>query len=69
MPKIRAVSTSVPATRIDQSEAEAFARLKFADRIPDLERLMPLFSHSGIATRYFAAPREWFFTAHDMMLL
>lgn len=66
MPKIRAVATSIPATRIDQSEAEAFARLKFAGRIPDLERLMPLFANSGIATRYFAAPRDWFFTSHDM---
>ena len=66
MPKIRSAGTSVPATRIDQAEAEAFARLKFAGRIPDLERLMPLFANSGIATRYFAAPRDWFFTSHDM---
>ncbi|NTV04688.1 type III polyketide synthase, partial [bacterium] len=54
MPKIRSAGTSVPATRIDQAEAEAFARLKFSGRIPDLERLMPLFANSGIATRYFA---------------
>lgn len=66
MPRIRSVGTSVPATRIDQADAEAFARLKFAAHIPDLDRLLPLFAHSGIATRYFAAPRDWFFTAHGM---
>jgi len=27
---------------------------------------MSLFANSGIATRYFAAPRDWFFTPHDM---
>lgn len=66
MPRIQAVGTAVPATRIDQSVAAAFARQKFAGSFPDLERLMPLFTHAGIQTRYFAAPQEWFDTDHDL---
>lgn len=27
---------------------------------------MPLFTHAGIDTRYFAAPVEWFLTEHDL---
>lgn len=66
MPRIRSVATAVPDTRIDQSMAVAFAREKFTGRIADLERLLPLFEHAGIDTRYFAASQEWFFTEHDL---
>jgi alkylresorcinol/alkylpyrone synthase len=60
------VATALPATRIDQSQVVEFARARFAGRIPDLERLMPVFDHAGIRTRYFAAPQEWFLTDHDL---
>ncbi len=66
MSRILAVATAVPDTRVDQAQAAAFARQQFAGRIPDLERLMPLFEHAGIETRYFAAPQEWFLTEHDL---
>ena len=66
MPRIQAVATAVPPTRVDQELAVEFARAMFADKIPDLERLLPLFANSGIRTRYFAAPQEWFFTDHDL---
>jgi len=66
MPRIHAVATAVPATRVDQELAAAFARQLYAERIPDLERLLPLFTNAGIQTRYFAAPQEWFFTGHDL---
>ncbi len=66
MSKIQAVATAVPATRIAQEEATAFARMMFADHIADLERLLPLFENSGIHTRYFAVAREWFLTNHDL---
>ena len=66
MPRIQSVATAVPTTRIDQTLAADFAREKFAGRIPDLERLMSLFTNAGILTRYFAAPQEWFFTDHDL---
>lgn len=66
MPRIQAVATAVPPTRVDQELAVEFARAMFADKIPDLERLLPLFANSGIRTRYFAAPQEWFFRGHDL---
>lgn len=66
MPRIRAVATAVPSTRVDQDLALEFARQMFGERIPDLERLLPLFANAGIKTRYFAAPQEWFFTNHDL---
>jgi alkylresorcinol/alkylpyrone synthase len=66
MPRIQSVATAVPATRVDQELAVEFARAMFGDKIPDLERLLPLFANSGIRTRYFAAPQEWFFTSHDL---
>jgi alkylresorcinol/alkylpyrone synthase len=66
MPRIQSVATALPATRVDQPVAVDFARQKFTGRIPDLERLMPLFTHAGIDTRYFVVPQEWFFTDHDL---
>ena len=66
MPRIQAVATAVPSTCVDQEVAAAFAREMFADHIPGLERLLPLFTNAGIQTRYFAAPREWFSTNHDL---
>ncbi|MBK7670254.1 MAG: hypothetical protein IPJ24_02520 [bacterium] len=66
MPRLVSVATAVPATRIEQSVAAGFARAKFAAALPDLERLMPLFTHAGIETRYFAVPQEWFFEHHDL---
>jgi alkylresorcinol/alkylpyrone synthase len=66
MPRLVSVATAVPDTRIDQATAAAFARRKFAGRLPDLERLMPLFTHAGIDNRYFAVPQEWFLETHDL---
>lgn len=66
MPRLASIATAVPATRVEQSVAAGFARAKFAAALPDLERLMPLFTHSGIDTRYFAVPQEWFFEHHDL---
>jgi alkylresorcinol/alkylpyrone synthase len=48
MPRIQSVATAVPATRVDQELAVEFARAMFGDKIPDLERLLPLFANSGI---------------------
>ena len=66
MPTIRAVATAVPANRVDQDLAQAFARQLFAGRIPDLERLLGVFANSGIDTRHFAAPTDWFLEPRDL---
>ena len=66
MPTIRAVATAVPANRIDQDLAREFVRRLYAGRVPDLERLLPVFANSGIDTRHFAAPVEWFLEPHGL---
>lgn len=66
MPRLVSVATAVPVHRVAQAEAAAFARAKFAAAHPDIERLMPVFTHAGIDTRHFAVPREWFLDPHDL---
>jgi len=64
--RILSVATAVPAHRITQEQAAEFARLQFAGHIPDLARLLRVFTHAGIDTRYFATPQEWFLSEHDL---
>lgn len=66
MPKIVAVTTAVPPHRVGQSEARSFAARLFAGNLADVERLLPLFNHSGIRTRYFSAPIDWFGQPHSL---
>lgn len=66
MSVIASVATAVPDTRVDQDTAREFARQRFSGRVPDLDRLLSVFDHAGIRTRYFAVPEEWFFTSHDL---
>ncbi|HOX24603.1 MAG TPA: 3-oxoacyl-[acyl-carrier-protein] synthase III C-terminal domain-containing protein [Candidatus Krumholzibacteria bacterium] len=66
MPRIRSVATAVPAHRVDQDLAREFARRQFGGKIAGIERLLPLFDHAGVSTRYFVAPPEWFESAHDL---
>ncbi len=66
MPRIRAVATAVPEYRFDQEFVQEHARRIFGSMIPGIDRLMPVFSNSGISTRYFCAPPEWFLKPHDL---
>ena len=66
MPKIQSVATAVPEYKVDQSFVQDFARQVFKDRIPALERLLPLFANAGIDTRYFVAPPAWYREPHDL---
>ena len=66
MSRILSVATAVPEHCITQKQVAEIARRQFAEHIPDLERLMPVFTNAGITTRYFAAPQEWFLTDHDL---
>lgn len=60
MPNIAAVATAVPPHRILQSEAREFARRHFQSRRRDVERLLPVFDHAGIETRYVCMPPDWY---------
>jgi alkylresorcinol/alkylpyrone synthase len=66
MPSIQSVATAVPEHRVDQDTARDFARDLFADRIAGLDRLLPLFTHAGIAARHFVVPPSWFRERHDL---
>jgi alkylresorcinol/alkylpyrone synthase len=66
VPKLVSVATAVPSNRIDQVEAKAFAAGLFGSHVADLSRLMPLFDHAGIATRYFSVPSDWFGKEHSL---
>jgi alkylresorcinol/alkylpyrone synthase len=59
MPTITAVATAVPPHRVDQTQAQEFARKHFANRFSDIGRLMPIFTNTGIESRYFSAPVDW----------
>jgi alkylresorcinol/alkylpyrone synthase len=58
MPKIAEIFSALPPYRIGQEEARAFAARLFSGRLAELERLLPLFENTGIATRYFSVPLE-----------
>jgi alkylresorcinol/alkylpyrone synthase len=66
MPRICGVQTAVPPHKVDQSSVELFVRNHFGRHFGDTERLMPVFRNSGISTRYFSQPVEWFSQSHDL---
>jgi alkylresorcinol/alkylpyrone synthase len=66
MPRIQSVATAVPEHRVDQTTAHDFARDLFADLIPGLARLLPLFTNAGIEARHFVVPPPWFRQDHDL---
>lgn len=66
MPKICAIQTATPQYRVGQSQAKEFARRLFAGRIPQLERLLPLFESTEIKNRYFCQPLDWFSQNHSL---
>ena len=65
-PRLTAVATAVPPVRVDQATAREFARLHFGGRIRNVDRLLPVFDHTGILTRYTSMPIEWFAEPHDL---
>lgn len=65
MPHIAAVATAVPPHVVTQPAARAFAAAHFRAHRRDVERLLPVFDHTGIATRHTCVPPEWFTAPHD----
>ena len=59
MPRILSVATALPPNRFAQTEIrDAMAEVVRGDRV--MERLLPVFDRSGVETRYFARPLEWY---------
>jgi alkylresorcinol/alkylpyrone synthase len=66
MPRILSVGTAVPRHRVTQDDVRAFASEVFGGRIAGLQRLLPVFTNSGIASRYVVAPPGWYREPHDL---
>jgi alkylresorcinol/alkylpyrone synthase len=64
-PSILSVATATPPHRIPQPVAKDFARAMFADVYKDIDRLLPIFDHSGVENRNFCVPVEWFYEDHS----
>ena len=61
MSKIAAIATSVPPHVLPQAQAREFAARYFRGQRRDVERLLPVFDHACIETRYISMPPDWFF--------
>lgn len=60
MSKIAAVATAVPPHVVSQKMARQFAAGYFGDHRRDVDRLLPVFDHSGIEKRHICMPPDWF---------
>jgi alkylresorcinol/alkylpyrone synthase len=60
------VVTARPPYQVDQEAATAFARARFGEGIPHLDRLLPLFANTGIRTRGLCKPPEWYGGDHGL---
>jgi alkylresorcinol/alkylpyrone synthase len=54
------LATAVPPHRLSQSDAAVIARQMFGLRFRDFERLAPVFTTSGIRSRYTVQPADWY---------
>ena len=59
MPRIAAAATALPPHVISQAEARAACERIYAGN-PALLRLLRVFDHSGVETRHFAFPQEYY---------
>ncbi len=63
-PTILSVGTAVPAFLMEQGELAALAPRMFDRQRSEVDRLMPVFDHAGIATRYSCVPLDWYLRPH-----
>src|ERR1700688_4853684 len=63
VPHLVALTTAVPAYRLDWEAVVERARRLFAGA-PELDRLLPVFANSGIRRRYSSVPLDWFDEPH-----
>jgi alkylresorcinol/alkylpyrone synthase len=63
--RLLGVGTALPDHAVDQPRARAFAGRMFGRHHADIERLLPVFDHSGVERRRFCVPAEWFEVPHS----
>ena len=62
-PHLLAVRTATPVHVLDQGDVAERARRLFGSRL-DIDRLMPVFAHTGIDRRFSCVPLDWFECEH-----
>ncbi len=62
MPRIVAADHALPPYRISQPEVRNAVEEMFADKFPELPRLLNLFENTRIDFRHFMRPPEWYRT-------
>ena len=63
VPRLLAVVTAVPPYRLDQDDVVKRVKLLFGPS-ENLDRLLPVFTNTGIRTRYSCVPISWYDQAH-----
>lgn len=63
-PTVLSVGTAVPRHVMAQSDLAAMAPRMFDPQRSEVERLMPVFEHAGIDTRYSCVPLDWYLRPH-----
>src|SRR5262249_41346974 len=61
--RLLSVATAVPPYPLDQDAVVARVKLLFG-RAENLDRLLPVFTNTGIRTRYSCVPIEWYDREH-----
>ena len=62
-PRILATATAVPPYRLNQDDVVERVKRLFGGS-PELDRLLPVFTNTGIHTRYSCVPIEWYDCIH-----
>lgn len=58
--RLCSIATAVPGHIVTQEEAAERTRRAFGLRMPEFERLAPVFDNAGIATRHAVRPGPWY---------
>jgi alkylresorcinol/alkylpyrone synthase len=63
VPRLLAVATTVPPYRLDQDDVVERVKRLFGGS-QELDRLLPVFTNTGIRTRYSCVPIDWYDRPH-----
>ena len=66
MPQLVDIVTARLPYEVNQEAATEFARARFGQGIPHLDRLLPLFANTGIRTRGLCKPPDWYELDHGL---
>jgi len=66
VPRLIDIVTARPPYEVDQEAATAFARSRFGQAMPHIDRLLPLFANTGIRSRRLCKPPEWYESDHGL---